>query len=65
MHQITVVSLGAGPREQLTLGALETLRVLLQSCAADTRVVVLSAPPLHRDALLADSAAFDNIIVTE
>lgn len=25
MHQITVVSLGAGPREQLTLGALETL----------------------------------------
>ena len=40
-----------------SLGALEMLRVLLQSCAADTRVVVLSAPPLRRDTLLADTEA--------
>ena len=40
-----------------SLGALEKLRVLLQGCAADTRMVVLSAPPLYRDGLLADTEA--------
>lgn len=39
MHQINVVSLGAGPREQLTLGALQTLekakRVVLRTGETD------------------------------